>query len=517
MLLMKKQEKHTRQGQSPFTKAIALTVSLIMLFCLASCSGRETKLYESNTGANEPISYSASQRVNVNTLRIGWSSQTSINPFYIKANLNYNMICLIYQSLYKTDSAYIPYEQLAAGCTVKDPLTVSVKMRSDAHFSDSSAVTAQDAVYSFNQAKSSELYSKQLANLESATASSTYELTFKLTNPDKFVTNALTFPIVKTGTASSEESVPTGSGMFRFDNGKLTANPSYNGDKPSVGVVELYPVSESATLALALESGNIDCVFDDLSSGSYIKAAASTASVNLNNLVFIGLNSAKQALAIPQVRQAVNFAVNKVDIASDAYSGFAKAAYTVFNPAWSEYFNSGISEAEMSLNYDSAAQLLTSSGYPQCNFTLIVNADNTFRCAAADSIKESLKNAGINITVSKLSWADYNKALSEGNYDMYLGEMKFPDNMDISALFSVYGVSQSSPSAAAFAKYKSSDITMRDFISIFNSDMPVVPVCYRQGVFVYSRNISGRLDCTYDNIFKNLPEWTVTAKKNNSD
>lgn len=514
---MKKQEKRKRQKQSPFTEYIAPILTAALILSLAACSATDTKLYESDYGANEQISYSAAQRVNVNTLRLGWSSQTSVNPFYIKANLNYNMICLIYQSLYKTDSAYIPYEQLAAGYTVKDPKTVSVKMRSDAHFSDSTSVTAQDAVYSFNQAKNSELYSKQLSNIESATASSTYELTFKLASPDKYAANALTFPIVKTGTASSEDSVPIGSGMFRFDSDRLTANPSYNGDKPGVGVVELYPISESATLALALESGNIDCVFDDLSSGSYIKAAASTTAVNLNNLVFIGLNSEKQALAIPQVRQAVNFAVNKVEIASDAYSGFAKAAYTVFNPAWSEYFNSGISEAEMSLNYDSASQLLTSAGYPQCNFTLIVNSDNTFRCAAADSIKESLKNAGINLTVSKLSWADYSKALSEGNYDMYLGEMKFPDNMDISALFSVYGVAQSSPSAAAFAKYKSSDITMRDFISIFNSDMPVVPVCYRQGVFVYSRSISGRLDCTYDNLFKNLPEWTITAKKNNSD
>lgn len=513
MISTKKQAKRSKQLRSPFIEITAALTAAALSLCFTSCQKKETKLYENGDQPDSTLSYSASERVSTDALRIGWSSNTSVNPFYIKANLNYSMICLMYQSLYKTDSAYIPYEQLAQGYTLKDPKTVTVKLRSDIRFSDSSPLTAQDAVYSFNQAKNSDLYSKQLALVESAAADSAYEVTFRLSSPDKFVTNVLTFPVVKTGTASGEESIPTGSGMFSFSDGKLVSNPNYSGDKPSVKEVELYPVSESATLALALESGNIDCVFDDLSSGSYVKAAAATAGVNLNNLVFIGLNSASSALSIPQVRQAVNFAVNKVEVASDAYSGFAQAAYTVFNPKWSEYFNSGISESEMALNYESAASLLSSSGYPQANFTLIVNEDNTFRAAAADKIKESLKNAGINVTVSKLTWTEYNAALSEGRYDMYLGEMKFPDNMDLSALFSTYGVSPSSPSAAAFEKYRSSDITMRDFISIFNSDMPIVPVCYRQGVFIYSRNISGRLDCTYDNIFRNLPEWSITAKK----
>lgn len=515
MLSMKKQEKQRTSGRSPFIKITAVLCTVLTALSLVSCTKGETRLYEKNGDDSPSVAYSANDnRTPTDSLRIGWSQSTPLNPFFITANLNFDMICLMYQSLYKTDTAYIPYEQIAKSAVQKDPLNLTVELNSSIRFSDSSPLTSSDVVYSFNQAKNSDLYSSQLKNIDSASSAGTYTVNFKLNSADKFVKNVLTFPVVKSGTASSKDSIPVGSGMFKYSDSKLVYNSSYSGSKPSVGTVELYPVSESATLALALESGNIDCVFDDLSSGSYLKVAASNVGVNLNNLVFLGMNSSSSALSLPQVRQAVNFAVNRVDIVSDCYSGFASNAYTVFNPKWSEYFNSGYDESELALNYDSASSLLKSAGYPQCNLTLIVNEDNTFRSLAADKIKESLKNVNINVTVSKLTWSEYTQALSDGSYDLYLGEMKFSDNMDLSALFSTYGVASSSPSAAAYQQYKNSQITMRDFLSIFNSDVPLAPVCYRQGVFIYSRNITGRLDCAYGNIFKNLEEWNVTETKN---
>ena len=518
MLSMKKQEKRQISNKSPFIKITAVLCAVLTSIGFASCSMGETKLYEKNDALSQSIAYSsANNKTPTDSLRIGWSQSSSLNPFFVTANLNYDAMCLMYQSLYKTDSAYIPYEQIAKSSVFKDPQNLTVELNSSIHFSDSSPLTASDVVYSFNQAKNSDIYSQQLKNIDSVTSSGTYTLNVKLNTADKFIKNVLTFPIVKSGTASSKDSIPVGSGMYKYSDSKLVYNPSYSGSKPSVGTVELYPVSESATLALALESGNIDCVFDDLSSGSYLKVAASNVGVNLNNLVYLGMNSSSSALSLPQVRQAVNFAVNRVDIVSDCYSGFASNAYTVFNPKWSEYFNSGYDESELALNYDSASALLKSSGYPQCNLTLIVNEDNTFRSLAADKIKESLKNVNINVTVSKLTWSEYMQALSDGSYDLYLGEMKFSDNMDLSALFSTYGIASSSPSASAYQQYKNSQITMRDFLNIFNSDIPLAPICYRQGVFIYSRNISGRLDCTYGNIFKNLDEWSVTETKSETN
>lgn len=500
--------------KSPFTKITAVLCAALTCLSLVSCAESETKLYEKDDGNSQSAVYSASNnRTPTDSLRIGWSQSSSLNPFFVTANLNFDAICLMYQSLYKTDSAYIPFEQIAKSSVFKDSQNLTVELDSSINFSDSSPLTSSDVVYSFNQAKNSDIYSQQLKNIDSVTASGTYTLNIKLNSADKFIKNVLTFPIVKSGTASSKDSVPVGSGMYKYSDSKLVYNTSYSGSKPSVGTVELYPVSESATLALALESGNIDCVFDDLSSGSYLKVAASNVGVNLNNLVYLGMNSSSSALSLTQVRQAVNFAVNRVDIISDCYSGFASNAYTVFNPKWSEYFNSGYDESENALNYDSASALLKSAGYPQCNLTLIVNEDNTFRSLAADKIKESLANVNINVTVSKLTWSEYTQALSGGNYDLYLGEMKFSDNMDLSALFSTYGVASSSPSASAYQQYRNSQITMKDFLNIFNADIPFAPICYRQGVFIYSRNISGLLDCTYGNIFKNIDEWSVTETK----
>ena len=93
----------------------------------------------------------------------------------------------MYQSLYKTDTAYIPYEQIAKSAVQKDPLNLTVELNSSIRFSDSSPLTSSDVVYSFNQAKNSDLYSSQLKNIDSASSAGTYTVNFKLNSADKFV------------------------------------------------------------------------------------------------------------------------------------------------------------------------------------------------------------------------------------------------------------------------------------------------------------------------------------------
>ena len=92
----------------------------------ASCSKGETKLYEKNDALSQSIAYSsANNKTPTDSLRIGWSQSSSLNPFFVTANLNYDAMCLMYQSLYKTDSAYIPYEQIDQVDFTEDSVIVS--------------------------------------------------------------------------------------------------------------------------------------------------------------------------------------------------------------------------------------------------------------------------------------------------------------------------------------------------------------------------------------------------------
>ena len=487
-----------------------------MLFLFSSCAVTQETTAQTSDAQEESaaaISYSFSENTADQTIKLGYDSSTSLNPFYVTSNLNYYLLPLMYQSLYKVDSLYSPYEELATGAVI-DGVTVTVTVRDDILFSDGTSLSATDVLYSFTLASDSDLYEENLENIISAEANGN-TIIFTLENEDPYVLNILDFPIVKNGTASSSSDVPTGSGAYKISGDSLVYNSYYNGSVPQIGTIELYAVQDSSTFSFLLENGSVDAVFDDLSTGAYSGSSSSSCTVTLNNLVFIGLNSSNSALSLPAVRRAISYAVNRTEIADNAFSGFAQEAYTPFNPSWIEYFNCDYDETELYLDYTTASSLLSSSGYSVCYLTLIVNESSTFKVNAAESIAESLAEANIIVTIEELNTSEYAAALESGDYDMYIGEIKFPDNMDLSALFSTssvaYGISSSSESIEAYEQYEAGEISMEEFIEIFSADMPIVPLCYRYGVFLYSRSILTAVESTYDNVFSNITSWELSS------
>ena len=58
-------------------------------------------------------------------------------------------------------------------------------------------------------------------------------------------------------------------------------------------------------------------------------------------------------------------------------------------------------------------------------------------------IKEQLAKLNFNVKIVELSYKDYTQAIADGNYDMYLGELKIPANMNISQFFTENSITNS--------------------------------------------------------------------------
>ncbi len=508
-------EKQFQRKTSPLFKLSAAILSLIII---ASCFSGCEKTVIATESPTSDRQFNNSPVLSVSeSIKLGVSEEDSFNPYFMTSDLNTGLISLVYEPLFTVDDAFSPQPDLALSYTYENG-SLTVKTDTSRLFSDGTAVSPQDVIYSFNLAKNSEYYKNELLNISSASAVSSDTVVFTTANNYANPADALHFPIVKSSTASTADAVPTGTGLYSVsasgENMTLVYNPLCKKPEPTVKTISLVKLPSSSTLFHVLELGEIDAFFDDMSSGSYSQGNASQSKTNLPNLVFLGINSESYSLSSAAVRQAVFYSINRQSIVKNSFKNYASEAYTPYHPQWHIFTGSKYDTDSFALDYTKAKSLMTNAGFTdQINLRLIVYSGNNFKVAAAKEIKESLLNIGINITVTELTWDKYTQALANGDYDFYLGEVKLPSDMNLSSLFGdssvLYGVSASDTTKTAYKEYLSGNISINAFTDSFLQNMPLVPLCFRSGALVYSRSIKTAPDCDYLNPYKNIYEWTV--------
>lgn len=523
----KKQEKHVPVNIYPlFKRATSLALCLTLLL-FAAC---DQLLPEQTTAPGELTTtpYTLPEQ----TITLGYSEKDSLNPFFSSTTLNTSLIDLVYERLYKLDSTFTPVPVIASFANTAGT-ELKVNIRSDLYFSDNSNITAYDVVYSFNQARLSALYRDKLVNFTFAAASGAYEVTFTLGKADAYALNLLDFPIVKNNTAGLAEDFPIGSGMYLYeqDGGThLVHNMRSTLPRPGIGTIQLTAIEDSGTLAYDLETGKIDAYYTDLNTTRLSRMYASFAQVPTGSFVYIGINRNNYALSFEKIRQALSLCLGRTEVCGTAYQGNADPAYTIFNPRWSVFTASKMNETPYAQDKAAGGALLDELGYTARNaegartgamgtlrFTLLVNSENTYKTEAAAMIAETLLESGIQITVSALPWDQYLQALTERSYDLYLGEVKIPANMDFSALFAqggsaAYGIDPESTAAAYFNEYAAGSITPEAFNEKLQADLPLIPVCYRSGLVVAGKAITGNTTALPGNLYENIYQWVVNTQ-----
>lgn len=487
-----------------------------MLILLAvSFSGCDDTVISTNTGtAPDPDNHSYTTD---SAMSIGRSENDSLNPYFMETDLNSDITDLVFEPLFYIDDSFCARNALAKSYTLKD-LTLTVKLDTSAAFSDGVQFSSADVVYSFNLAKQSEYFKNELSCIASATATASDTVSFTLSTKNINAADSLSFPIVKTSTAADKESVPIGTGLYKInisgENAQLQYNPYCKKPRPDITTIKLVQIPSSSTLIHTLELGTINAYFDDMSSGSYSQANAQTTKTNLTNLVFLGMNSNSYGLSSVALRQAVYYSINRQTIAKNSFKNYAVESAVPYHPEWHVLAESEYDISDLSLNYSEAQKLMKNAGFNEkINYNLIVYSGNNFKIATAKELQENLKNIGINLTVTELTWENYQLALSSGNYDFYIGEIKLPMNMNLSALFgdnrAVYGLSASDTTATAYSEYLSGNISLEAFTRSFLQNMPFAPICFRMGSLVYSNNITPAADSDMSNAYKNIYEWTI--------
>lgn len=523
-------------------RIISLLSAVILLFSLCACSDSGDTPPEEDRTDTGPLKPAVTYSI---TLPVAHND--TLDPFKNISAVNRSLVTLLYDGLIYIDSEFCPQPLLISShSNVGKLLTVTLK--SGICFSDGSPITASDVIYSFEKAKESSYYSSRLSNIKSADGSGS-SVSFELKYADVNALASLDFPIVKKGTVQAEKSdgkvfetvPPTGAGRYVISGplpaAVLTANPNCNrAETLNASTINLFEVSDSDGMAYGLQIGNYDYWYNDLSTGKYTRVNAGLSVVPTNNLVYLAFNSEKAIFAENAVRCAVSMLLDREQISSMGFQGHAVSAVVPFNPTWSAMKNIPLS-GKTQANITGAQNLLEQAGYTSINrygyrcsntksltCTLTVCQDNSFKTAAAQQIKEQLAKLNFNVRILELPYKEYKQAIAEGNYEMYLGEIKVPANMNITPFFSsgsmtncavVLADENENEFTLGYDQYRallSGELSMSDFCRFFESEMPFVPICYRCSVEIYSRDFTSEIKGTcYDN-FYNIDKWSIKNK-----
>lgn len=457
------------------------------------------------------------------SITVPYTELDAVNPFFCKTLLNASLVSLVYDGLFYLDAGFNPQPCIAKEASTVEK-TVRVTLDDALVFSDAAPLTAADVVYSFNKASAAPLYKEALRGFESCEADGSYTAVFTLKSPDVNALNLLTFPIVKLGTAETEGDIPVGSGCYLYKKDDLRTYLEYNlrhaGGIPEIGTVRLREVNESATLMHQLNTGAIDCFFTDMSDGVAKRSYSGATEIYLNNLVFLGVNSASALLGTADIRKAVSLAISRQALAENAFVSHARVALTPMNPSWDALT---AQKDPLNAKYESdpnAADAVLaglrhgSTGEP-LYYTLLVDSSNAFLRAAADQIAEQLALVNLQVTVEPVSTLVFNEALRTGDFDFYLSEIKLTKNMDLSPFFTAGGAAASGidlsadETADAYLSYRSGETELTEFLEAFDASLPFIPLLYRNGQFCFSRSIKSGVESTEDRLFLNVAQWKV--------
>lgn len=309
---------------------------------------------------------------------------------------------------------------------VVDPTTIVFTVRDDATFWDGKPVTAADVAYSMQRYMKPELIlSFVFANVRSVEVTGSNQVTVRFAIPDELFLNAMPAIVVLeksfTERAGDQFGTPSGgimcSGPFELEdwtsgrNLTITRNDRYwnPGRRAFAKTVRFSWVADGTALTQALASGEIDGAYEISAASVPALRKAKTGRLTFGpSMQSTNLNIANPGgvLGDPEVRQAMQLAIDRKALADVVFNGAAAPVYTAVTPeTWPNdqkaTYQAAYDGWAKRRAYDPAAakKLVEESGYDGTRIVLAIQAGDETSSRAAQLVQQQLKAAGLQVEI----------------------------------------------------------------------------------------------------------------------
>lgn len=510
----------------PALRLCALLCACGFLFC--GC-GQDSPASSSPSAPAAPTASPApSGPVGPQLLTIGYNPSDGWNPYLSSSTLLSQDMGLLFDKLVEIgpDMALSFRIASAVECVGTD---VTIAVRGGCTFADGTPITEQDVAASIEAARTSEQYAGRFANVVSVKAVPG-SVVLTLTTPDSLFAYLCDIPVLKASEVSSMTPVPSGRYTYG-SSAQLVKNPHCAFPDNGPNQIQLVPVTSYEEMVSGLTVGSLNLYLARGVEDASPSVTSKQTYFRTNNLIFLGINSAAapagSLLSRPEGRILLSKALDRRQLAEKSYYSRAWPATGAVNNFYPCVMGkqkilpeAELSNAEIKKQLEIMGYSLDSiSGYyndlsgQRLTLRLAVYSGSTYKKYAAALIQRQLAACGIAIELVEVEdfdiWAD---KVGQGDFELYIGETKMYNNMDSTPFFEggalSMGILQSEPLRAAYDAFKLDQNAVGDYEAAFAAEMPYIPLLWRNGSLVHSREVSGLLP-SISNVFYSLSSLTL--------
>lgn len=382
---------------------------LLAIVMLASCGGPTANTEPSGTDASG---------TSESTVRIALPQDIgSLDPRQA-TNTNNTAVCTnMFSTLMRTDNDYNIILDAAESYEYVDDHTYKFKLKEGILFHDGEEMTTEDVQYTFDTLRQEDVVYRLGSDFNYMYVEPIDEYSFYLKMDEPNSSTLLRLSNVKILPKHYVEEVgdegfaaaPIGSGPYKFvswtrdEEIVLEAFDDYYEGKPAIDKVIFRIIPESSSRVAALEAGEVDLI--TAVSTNQVERLEATDNITVTSkgttrVVYFTLNTLEDGspLQNQQVRQAINYAIDRELIVDGVLDGYGTAIGTFALPFFPN-FNSDLDGYTYDPEY--AKELLAEAGYSGGisieiggEFSSLSNASDVAQAVAAQ-----LEEIGINSTI----------------------------------------------------------------------------------------------------------------------
>lgn len=355
-----------------------------------------------------------------------------------------------------------------------DGMSITFKLRQGVKFSDGSAMTADDVVYSLQKVadpKAAYGFAFEPVSAIEKIDDVTVKITLKtpyaaLQSALSLFSSSVVSKAAHSADAAAFGSKPTCTGPWQieaYERGSqvvLVPNANYwkSGEDgkplPYMDKVVIKYIPESNSRVLGLQNGDYDVAINmPLNQAEAIKAmdGVTLEVAPAYRLDYVYLNHAKKPIDDKRIRLALNHAANREAIMKVVYFGYGEIpnGFTPKMNFWSETVE------KIPYDIEKAKALLAEAGYDGTPIQLMVDTGNAPNRQIATILQQGWQEAGLKVEIVEFDGGTSFGMVQKGDFQAYVSYITSDINDD-DELVSLQGAGEGS-TEAFFSRYKSEE------------------------------------------------------------
>lgn len=478
-------------------------------------------------------------------IRIGIIDFDNINPILSNNKNVQDVSRLIFDPLFTLTENYKLEGVLAKECSKIADKTYIIKLNENILWHDGNRFDSSDVIFTINrikELKENSIYYHNVKNILKMQIIDEYTIKIITDRDIQYFEYNLIFPIISSKYFNEENFkkvskniMPVGTGIFYIsdvNNKSILLKKYINNSKAEnlkIETISLKLYSSLSNVIEAFKTEEIDIfTTSNKSAEEYLKNIRYNITRYINREYnYLTLNCNSKILSNEEVRQAINYAINKEEISKDVLVD----KYEISNfPLDFGSFAYDISNDIITYDENKAKNILVENGWKyseggwkkkvnninlKIELDIVVDKNDTDNVKVANKIKEQLNLVGIIINIKEVSDKEYNNYLKNKNYDLIIVNDTYSYSPSLEKYFKQGNLSNYTNEKINILLKEVELLSDENEIKrrytgineIYNEEVPYISLYYDKSSIIYSSNLKGTIAPNSYNIFYDIDTW----------